>query len=191
MCRYGTPETITTEQGSVFVGRKVMKFAAKTWIKFLTFTPYYAQANGQVEAEKKVIVNLIKKHISKKSGSLHTTLNQALWACRTSPKETTNDMPFRLMFGYNAVLPTEICLHSIRIQRENEIPSGHFWSMMIDELVDLDEERLSALDALMWQNKRIVETYNRKVMLKVFSATSSRQEEYNFGKMVTQLGGTL
>ena len=29
MCRYGTPETITTNQGSVFVDRKVMEFVAK------------------------------------------------------------------------------------------------------------------------------------------------------------------
>lgn len=39
MCRYGTPETITTGQGSVFFGRKVIEFSAETRIKFLTSTP--------------------------------------------------------------------------------------------------------------------------------------------------------
>lgn len=33
----------------------------------------------------------------------------------------------------------------------------------MDELVDLDEERLSILDALMRQKKRIDETYIKKV----------------------------
>lgn len=59
MCRYGTPETITTDHRSIFIGIKVMEFAAETGIKFLTSTPYYAQANDQVEARNKVIVSLI------------------------------------------------------------------------------------------------------------------------------------
>lgn len=29
--------------------------------------------------------------------------------------------------------------------KPNEIPSDHFWNMMMDELVDLDEERLFSL----------------------------------------------
>lgn len=39
MCRYGNLGTITTDQGSVFVGRKVMEFASEKGIKFLTQTP--------------------------------------------------------------------------------------------------------------------------------------------------------
>lgn len=36
------------------------------------------------------------------------------------------------------------------------------------ELVDLDEERLLALDALMRQKKKITETYNEKLKSKDF-----------------------
>ena len=35
--------------------------------------------------------------------------------------------------------------------------------MVLDELVDLDEERLKALDVLMRQNERITKFYNKKV----------------------------
>lgn len=38
----------------------------------------------------------------------------------------------------------------------------------MDDLVDLDEERLFALDALMRQKKIIDETYNKKVKSKFF-----------------------
>ena len=31
-------------------------------MKLLTLTPYYAQANGQVEATNKILISLIKKH---------------------------------------------------------------------------------------------------------------------------------
>ena len=44
--RFGIPKTITTDQGSVFTGQKMVKFAEETVYKLLTSTPYYAQANG-------------------------------------------------------------------------------------------------------------------------------------------------
>jgi hypothetical protein len=44
--RFGIPETITTYQGSVFTGQKMVKFAENIGFKLLTSTPYYAQANG-------------------------------------------------------------------------------------------------------------------------------------------------
>jgi hypothetical protein len=53
----GIPETI--DQGSVFTCQKMVSFANQTEFKLLTSTPYYAQANGQVEAANKGIITLI------------------------------------------------------------------------------------------------------------------------------------
>jgi len=66
------------------------------------------------------------------------------------------------------VLPAEICLQSPRIQRQNEIPVDHYWNMVLDELVDLDEERLKTLDVLMRQKERTTKFYNKKVKSKTF-----------------------
>lgn len=41
--------------------------------------------------------------------------------------------------------------------------------MMLDELVDLDEERLNALELLQRQKKRVEKAYNKKVKVKSFS----------------------
>lgn len=40
--RFGIPETITIDQGSVFTGRKVQDFASEMGFKLLTSTSYYA-----------------------------------------------------------------------------------------------------------------------------------------------------
>lgn len=40
---------------------------------------------------------------------------------------------------------------------------------MIDKLVDLDEERLKALELLRRQKKRVEKAYNKKVKVKTFS----------------------
>lgn len=63
--RFGIPETITTDQGSVFTGQKMQEFAKEMGFKLLTSTPYYAQANGQVEVANKVVIGLIKKHVGR------------------------------------------------------------------------------------------------------------------------------
>jgi len=139
LCRFGISETITTYQRSVFTGRKMVQFSNQIGFKLLTSTPYYAQANDQVEAANMIIINLIKKHVGDKTRNWNKTLDQALWACRSSPKESTNTTPFRLTFGHDTVLPVEICLQSTRIQRQFEIHTDHYWNMILDELVDLDE----------------------------------------------------
>ncbi|XP_050909522.1 uncharacterized protein LOC127123338 [Lathyrus oleraceus] len=157
------------DQGSVFTGRKMQEFAMEIDFKLLASTPYYAQANGQVEAANKVIIDLIKKHVGKKPKNCYKTLDQILWACRTFPKEATKSTPFRLTFGHDVVLPVEIHLQSLRIQRQHELTTESYWSMMLDELVDLDEERLSALELLRQQKKRIEVSYNKKVKVKSFT----------------------
>ncbi|WJX50210.1 hypothetical protein P8452_36545 [Trifolium repens] len=167
--RFGIPESITTDQGSVFTGRKMVEFAQQTGFKLLTSTPYYAQANGQVEAANKIIIGLIKKHIAQKPRNWNKTLDQVLWACRNSPKESINTTPFRLTYGHDAVLPVEIHLQSVRIQRQAEISRNHYWDMMLDELVDLDEERIKALEMLIRQKERVAKAYNKKVKSKTFS----------------------
>jgi transposase len=69
LCRFGIPETITTDQGLVFTGQKMVQFVNEIGFKLLTSTPYYAQANGQVEAANKFIITLIKKKIKDKPKS--------------------------------------------------------------------------------------------------------------------------
>jgi hypothetical protein len=147
----------------------MQEFAQEIGLRLLTSTPYYTQANGQVEAANKIIINLIRKHITQKPRNWHKTLDQVLWACRNSPRESTNTTPFRLTYGHDAVLPVEIHLQSARVQRQMEIPLDHYYQMMSDELVDLDEERLSALEILARQKEKVARAYNKKVKSKSFN----------------------
>lgn len=50
----------------MFTSRKVVEFPSEIGFKLLTSTPYYAQANGLVEAANKIMIGLIKKHIGKR-----------------------------------------------------------------------------------------------------------------------------
>ncbi|XP_050211472.1 uncharacterized protein LOC126661660 [Mercurialis annua] len=53
--RHGLPESITTDQGTMFTGGDIVWWASQMKVKILHSTPYYAQANGQAEATNKAI----------------------------------------------------------------------------------------------------------------------------------------
>jgi len=72
--RFGIPETITTGQGLIFIGQKMVGSANQTGFKLLTSTPYYAQENGQLEAANKIVITLIKKHVHDRPKNWHKTL---------------------------------------------------------------------------------------------------------------------
>jgi transposase InsO family protein len=61
--RFGSFQTITTDQGTMFTSGEFEEFAVSMRIKLLNSSPYYAQANGQAEASNKGIVKLIKRKI--------------------------------------------------------------------------------------------------------------------------------
>lgn len=64
----------------MFTSPRVLEYASSRDIKIAMSTPYYAQANGQVEAVNKVIISLIKKHTRRHPRNWHNTLSQVLWA---------------------------------------------------------------------------------------------------------------
>ena len=60
--RFGIPQTITTDQGTIFTSNEFEEFANGMGIKLLNSSPYYAQANGQAEASNKWVIKLIKRN---------------------------------------------------------------------------------------------------------------------------------
>ncbi|KAL1338127.1 hypothetical protein AAHE18_10G188800 [Arachis hypogaea] len=63
--RFEIPQSITTDQGTMFIRKKVMKYVKSRDIKMLSSTPHYAQVSGQVEAANKILIALIKKYIGR------------------------------------------------------------------------------------------------------------------------------
>ena len=45
--RFGIPQSITTDQGTMFTGDEMTYFAKDYGIQLIISTPFYAQENGQ------------------------------------------------------------------------------------------------------------------------------------------------
>jgi transposase InsO family protein len=59
--RFGIPQTLTTDQGPSFMSHQFREFVESLKIKLLNSSPYYVQANGQVEDSNKVLIKIIKE----------------------------------------------------------------------------------------------------------------------------------
>ncbi|XP_057740617.1 uncharacterized protein LOC130957791 [Arachis stenosperma] len=170
--QFEIPQTLSTDQRTMFTGQQIKNFAASRNINMVTSTTYYAQANGQVEAANKILISLIKNHIENKPRTWHETLSQVLWAYRNSPRGSTGTSPYKLVYGHDGVLPLEINLNILRVSRQNDLPVDDYWNAMFDELNELDSERILALDNVIRQKESIARSYNRRIKGKSFRIAS-------------------
>ena len=165
---FGIPQTITTDQGTMFTSEEFRDFAASMGIKLLNSSPYYAQANGQAEASNQIMIKLIKKKIKEQPRKWHSTLNETLWAYRMACHGSIKTSPYELVYGHNAVLPWEIQTGSRRVMLQNDLIAEVYKNLMMDGLEDLSCLRLRALENIEANKLRVTKYYNKKVKNKQF-----------------------
>ncbi|TKC13315.1 transposase family protein [Robertmurraya kyonggiensis] len=159
--RFGIPQTITTDQGTMFTSGEFAEFAESMGIKILNSSPYYAQANGQAEASNKSVIKLIKRKIDVFPRRWHTVLHEALWSYRMACHGAIKMSPYQLIYGHEAVLPWELKIGSRRVEFQNEIIADEYSIIMKDELEDLTQYRLKAIENLEANKERIARWYNK------------------------------
>ncbi|XP_073273264.1 uncharacterized protein [Primulina huaijiensis] len=93
-------------------------------------------ANGQTEVTNRIIVQALKARLHGKGKDWVEELQSILWAYRTTPRSSTQETPYSLVYGSEAVLPVEIGQSSTRIE---SYPSNNDQSRSIE--LDLVEEK--------------------------------------------------
>ncbi len=154
----------------MFTKKSFARFLDARRIKLLlNSSPYYSQANGQDEVMNKVIINMMKQHIEKHSKKWNEKLSVVLRACQTSIKTATGVTLFRLVYGHEAVLPTEIMIPSLRVEKQGELSNHEYKLLMSEESDEICKTRLKALDHLQAHQSRVQNAYNKKLKEKSFS----------------------
>ncbi|XP_038719811.1 uncharacterized protein LOC120012457 [Tripterygium wilfordii] len=77
-------------------------------IKLCFASPRHPQSNGQSEATNKTIVSTLNKRLENTKGAWADELPGVLWSYRTTVRTSTNETPFSLTYGTEAVLPVEL-----------------------------------------------------------------------------------
>jgi hypothetical protein len=166
--RFGIPQTITTDGGSVFISEEFRKFAADVGIKLIRSSPYYAQAIGQAEASNQSLIKLIKRKIDEHPRCWHEVLLEALWAHRISCHGAIKTLPYHLVYGQEAILPWEITAGSRCVEFQNDLTAEEYATLMNDNVEDLTELRLCSLEKIKENKAKVAHAYNKKVKLKEF-----------------------
>ena len=66
--RFGIPKALISDNGTQFDGKIFKGFYKEYKIEIYNSTPAYPQANGQVEASNKVVMDGLKKRLEKEKG---------------------------------------------------------------------------------------------------------------------------
>ncbi|KAL0434451.1 UNVERIFIED_CONTAM: hypothetical protein Slati_2779400 [Sesamum latifolium] len=77
------------------------------------------QANGQTEVTNRTILQYLKSRLGSAKGAWVDELPSVLWEYRTTLRTATEDSPFNLCYGTEAVSPTDIGELSWRVKYYN------------------------------------------------------------------------
>ena len=139
--RFGVPNSLVSDNGLQFNNRTFREFCCDLGIKNKYFTPAYPQSNGQAEAINKTILNGLKKRLDGAKGRWAKELPNVLWAYQKTPRRSTGETLFSLMYGAEAVILAEVNLCSAQVDGFNLAQNN---LMMAERLDLLDECREAA-----------------------------------------------
>ena len=111
VCHFGVPNRIITNNGTQFTSHAFMQYIEDLGNRVYFASVAHPQSNGQAErANVEVLRGLRTKTFDRlrKSGRRWIDeLPAVLWSIRTMPNRATSQTPFALVYGAEAVLPTE------------------------------------------------------------------------------------
>jgi hypothetical protein len=121
---FGVPHSIITDNGTNFTSKEFKNYCESMGIKLKFASVVHPKTNGQVEKANGLICNGIKKRLlaplEKAKHAWVDELPTVLWSLRTTPNAATQETPFFLVHGAEAVLPVEITHEGPRIAAYNE-----------------------------------------------------------------------
>ncbi|KAL2227023.1 UNVERIFIED_CONTAM: Retrovirus-related Pol polyprotein from transposon [Sesamum indicum] len=107
VCRFGIPRVLISDNGTQFQGRKITSWLQELKIHQNFTAVGHPQSNGQTEVTNRTILQHLKARLSSKK-EWSDELPGVLWAYRTTPRTSTGETPFSLVYGSEAVIPAEI-----------------------------------------------------------------------------------
>nr|GEV41155.1 hypothetical protein [Tanacetum cinerariifolium] len=105
-------ENVYDETANLFPNTKVGGSSSFTTV---VASPYHSQVNCQAEVANKQIVKGMKKLMEEYKTCWVDELLNILWTHQTTPKESTGETFFSLVYGTEFVIPIEVLIHTKRV----------------------------------------------------------------------------
>jgi transposase InsO family protein len=121
---FEVPNCIITDNDTQFIGKKFLDFYDNHHIRVLWSAVAHPKTNGQVERANGIVLQGLKPRIfdklNKHGKKWVAELPSVLWSHRTTPSQATGFTPFFLVYGSEAMLPTNVEYGSPRLKVYNE-----------------------------------------------------------------------
>nr|XP_016459392.1 PREDICTED: uncharacterized protein LOC107782945 [Nicotiana tabacum] len=177
------------DNGSQFTGKKTAEFFKKWHIKRILSAPYHPAGNSQVESSSKPILNIMKKKLENAKGLCPEVLPKVLWAYRTSPKMSTWETSYSLVYGTDAMIPVEVGEPSLRYSNESWPSNDENRRQNLDKV---KERRDMAYIRMIAQKQQVERYYNKKAKIRplkvgnyILKAKTQASKDLREGKLGT------
>ncbi|XP_071902705.1 uncharacterized protein [Coffea arabica] len=109
-------KALVSDNGRQFADHSFQEWCTELGIQQHFTSVGHPQANGQVENVNRTILHGLKTRVESARTNWLEELPTILWAYRTTPRTATQETPFVLTYGVEAVIPAEIGVPSGRVQ---------------------------------------------------------------------------
>jgi len=127
----------TSEKAVEFLNQIIHRFGVPTYwdfcddrgivIKYVSVA--HPRANGQVERANGMIIDTLKKMLYKENdkapGRWMNELPAMVWGLRTQPSRNTSVSPYFMIYGAEAVLPSDVVFGSPRVEHFDRSSAVH------------------------------------------------------------------
>ena len=108
--RHGVPAELLSDRGKAFLSTLMDEIYKLMGIQKVSMTAYHPQTDGLVERFNRTLTDMLTKTVDKSGRDWDRHLPHVLFAYRVSPKESTRESPFFLLYGRDPQIPTEAAL---------------------------------------------------------------------------------
>jgi hypothetical protein len=167
--RFGYPHSIITDNGTNMSLGEMAKFCGNNGIRLDVASVAHPQANGQVERANQELLRGLKPRLRvpclRAAGAWVEELPSVVWGINTTPNRSTKMTPFFMVYGAEAVLPSDIIHDSPRVaayvETENE-------KTRQDSVDLLEENREQALERSAIYQQDLRRYHSRRVKTRTF-----------------------
>ncbi|XP_074337317.1 uncharacterized protein LOC141674509 [Apium graveolens] len=165
LCKFSVSSEIICDNGSQFISDKTEALYKRGNINLIKSTPMYPQANGQAESNNKIIINNLKKRLTSCKGKWAEELPWVLWSDMTTPKTSTRQTPYKLVYDTEAILSTEVMMPTARY---GLLTTDMNNTELAHDKDTMDELREKAKNFLASYQQRVANTYKKLVHIRTF-----------------------
>ena len=106
--RHSAPRKLLSDQGTNFHSELVKKVCEYFLIRKVQTTAYHLQTNGLTERFNQTLCSILSGYTNDRQTDLDVYLSVVLFAYRASHQSSTDETPFKLLYGRSPRLPANI-----------------------------------------------------------------------------------